>query len=420
MNEIKRSLIEIAGDMSESIDRVRIKLKDRHEKDRDYKKNFVSAVGVVALIFVLFLTTNLLMKEQLGDSSTSNDTMIGMFDDKVFETSLKLRRGWEDFAGEEYQKEMAFEEYEKKLAIYTYAISLGYEIKEEEVEKFYNTSMKSMTLTNEIKSSYDEIFSKVDLTWEEFESYILEIAPYEIALEKLKQHYIDIYPKIEWNIAASLAEKHAVPYFREHYTNDIIGFKNKHSLPLHDGQISSGQKSVGRVVAFEDNMFLVSTKATIEDIETLSKKQLVLRYSTEGTWYPLDDSPEISEGDLVETYYKMQTSTSSTTNVSDLWDVNILDNYNPESINKNTVALTVNKDNISKVKSFVTMLEWEMANFKFSSSPDYELVVNDIVYQIWSHTDGFVLYSSKNVYRKLNEDFTEELAGYLGIDSGVN
>ncbi|CAM5223627.1 putative protein OS=Ureibacillus acetophenoni OX=614649 GN=SAMN05877842_10356 PE=4 SV=1 [Ureibacillus acetophenoni] len=35
MNEMKRSLIEVAGDMSESKDRVRKRLLERHEK-KDY------------------------------------------------------------------------------------------------------------------------------------------------------------------------------------------------------------------------------------------------------------------------------------------------------------------------------------------------------------------------------------------------
>ncbi|MFY3791405.1 hypothetical protein ACOQFO_06875 [Ureibacillus sp. MALMAid1270] len=418
MNEMKRSLIEVAGDMSESKDRVRKRLLERHEKKKDFKKNLLAGVSVATMIFVLFLTTNWLMNEQLGNSVDSNEIIIGLFDDTVFETSIKLQRAVGFIEEEEYLKEYAYDDYENYLAFYTYAQSLGYEITEQEINKSFEQTMNQMKV--DFNSYFEELIAKSDLTWEEIEEYQYKLAPFDVALEKLKLHYVELYPKIEWNIASSLAQKHAIPYFRENYANDIIAFKKKHSLSLHDGPIFSGVKHVGRVVAFEDNMFLVSTKATIEDIETLSKKELMYRYSTEGTWYPLNDTPEISEGDLVETYYQTQTSTNTTPIVSDLWDLKILEKYEPETVvNKNTITLTVYKDNISKVKSFLSMLEWEHANFTFSKSPDYELVVNDIMYQIWSYSDGFVLYSTRGVYRKLNADFTEEFAGYLGIDSGL-
>ncbi len=73
-----------------------------------------------------------------------------------------------------------------------------------------------------------------------------------------------------------------------------------------------------------------------------------------------------------------------------------------------------------ELKAFVGMLNWEEMDLEFTSSADYQFVVNDITYQIWSYPDGFVLYSSRGEYRKINEDFTEELSGYLGISSGIN
>ena len=228
-----------------------------------------------------------------------------------------------------------------------------------------------------------------------------------------------MYPKIDSDIASSLGGKHAIPYFREQYTDDIKVFKEKHGLAINDSSNGVGQKVLGRIVAFDENMFLVVPSATLEDIENLSSTDIVKKYN-EGIWYPQDDTPLMSVGDLVETYYKLQTSTETTPHFSDLWDLKIIDDYELESKKDNTIHLTIEKENISGVKSFVGMLNWEEMDVEFTNTADYQFVVNDITYQIWSYPDGFVLYSSRGEYRKINEDFTEELSGYLGISSGIN
>ena len=53
MNEIKRSLIEVAGDMGQSKDHVRKRLNKHQDKKEDFKKNFIAGTGAVAMIGVL-------------------------------------------------------------------------------------------------------------------------------------------------------------------------------------------------------------------------------------------------------------------------------------------------------------------------------------------------------------------------------
>ncbi|CAM5223778.1 putative protein OS=Ureibacillus acetophenoni OX=614649 GN=SAMN05877842_10356 PE=4 SV=1 [Ureibacillus acetophenoni] len=190
MNEMKRSLIEVAGDMSESKDRVRKRLLERHEKKKDFKKNLLAGISVAAIIFVLFLTTNWLMNEQLGNSSDSNEIIIGLFDDTVFETSIKLQRAVGFIEEEEYLKEYAYDDYENYLAIYTYAQSLGYEITEQEINKSFEQTMNQMKV--DFNSYFEELIAKSDLTWEEIEEYQYKLAPFDVALEKLKLHYVQV------------------------------------------------------------------------------------------------------------------------------------------------------------------------------------------------------------------------------------
>ena len=106
-----------------------------------------------------------------------------LFDDQVFKTETKIKKVWGDSVGEEYIKQWAYEDYERSLALYTYALSLGYEITDEEIKRSYVKTTQMMTSSEEIKSSYDELFSKMGITWEEYDQFALKNAPYQVVLK---------------------------------------------------------------------------------------------------------------------------------------------------------------------------------------------------------------------------------------------
>lgn len=406
MNEIKQSLIETAGDLSDSKARLRNQLYQQQNRKKDIRRNVLAGFSVVATIAFFFLVSAILLNQQKQVAQTT--TVI--FDDQVFETAKKLTGSFDFYTSEEQINEISYEDYEKRLAFYTYAISLGYEMTDEEIKKSYQKTMQLYS-TQEAKKSWEEMFSTNNISWEEYEEYVLKNSPYQVALEKLQQHFIQVYPKIDTTIARSLAEKHAIPYFRETYANEIITFKKKHTLPLNHKQIYTGQNQLGRVIAMEDNMILVVPNATIEDIDTLSTNKIIEKYN-EGAWYPQDEIPIVKVGDLVETYSKT-TSTSENITLSDIWDLKIIDDN--ESKQEDTKLLTIPTENIIKVKSFVNMLRWEEQNFEMSRIADYEFTLNDITYHLWTLSDGFVMTSSNGMYRKLSNSFTEDLKSYLKL-----
>lgn len=419
MNEIKKSLIEVTGDLSESKQKVRNRLNEQSNQKKDFKKNVIAAISAIAMIGTIFVSTTFLINQQKGTSEIAQP-MTGIFDDEVFETITNLQKWWNDDGSQAYLKKVAYENYEKKLAIYTYALSLGYEITNDEVQENYQQTINHLTQSEEAKQSYTDLLTKSDLTWEEYEHYILDTAPYEVAQKKLEEHFIGIYPKIPSIIASSLAEKYAIPYFREQYVNDINAFKTKHTLPLYENNLFTGQIQLGRVVAIEDHMFLVAPRMTIEEIENHSKEELLDKYHNgDAIWFPMDDSPNLSIGDLVETHHKYETTSEDNITISDLWDVRLINEYKPESNMIITNQLTIENEMVAKVKVFVGTLTWNKTDIEFSTQSDYQFVVDGISYQLWSDSDGFVLYSSRGKYRTLNEEFTRELAGYLGIDPGL-
>ncbi|SOC37125.1 DUF3221 domain-containing protein [Ureibacillus acetophenoni] len=414
MNEIKKSLIKVAGDLSENKVRVRENIYKQHEKKQNYKKNLFSGIGAVALIGVLFLVTSFLINQQNDDLQLATAEL---FDDQIFNFDIKLNKVM-GFNSDESRLEHVYENYEKDLAIYTYALSHGYEISETEMNEIYNRNMEVMFGSEESKKFWNDTFSQANITMAEFEEHLSKTSPYDGARRYLEEHYIKLYPKIDTSVANSLAVKHALPYFREHFADEIKRFKEKHDLPLYNSPIWEGQKKIGRVVAFEDNMFLVVPDATVEDIQILQTEEILEKH-LEAYWYPQDEIPNLNVGDLIEVYGKTVESSRSPF-VSDIWNVKMIDAYQPDTKSNNTIQLTIDKENISRVKTFVSILNWEEMKLEFTNSPNYKFEVDDIVYEIWSYSDGFVLYSSKGEYRKINEDFSIELAGYLGIGFGEN
>lgn len=406
MNEIKQGLIEVAGDLSDSKARLRNQLHQQQNRNKDFRRNVLAGISVVAMIALFFLATTILINQQKELAQTTT----AIFNDQVFETAKKLNGSFDFYTSEEQINEISYEDYEKKLAFYTYAISLGYEMTDEEIQNSYQKT-KQLYSTEEAKKSWQEMFTTNNISWEEYDEYVLKNSPYQVALEKLKQHFMQMYPKIDNTIARSLAEKHAIPYFHETYANEIIAFKKKHTLPLNNKQIYTGENRLGRVIAMEDNMILVVPNATIEDIDTLSTKEILHKYN-DGAWYPQDEIPIVKVGDLVETYSKT-TSTSENITLSDIWDLKIIDNNEPQQ--NDTILLTIPSENTVKVKSFVNMLRWETKTFEMSQTADYEFILDSTTYQLWSLEDGFLITTSKGMYRKLNDDFTEDLKNYLNL-----
>nr|WP_106779090.1 hypothetical protein [Lysinibacillus timonensis] len=407
MNEIKKSLLEVAGDMSENKNRIRRKLYEHQNRKTDLKRNVWAGIVAFAMIAIMFVVTSLLMKEQ------QQITQGTPFDDKQFEFAIIVDQMFGFDMSDETRQEFVFDEYERDLAIYAYALSLGYEITEAEIEERYQKQISMMFGNEDVKQTYLEKFAEVNITQAEYEEYLYKLLPSRVALDKLRTHYMDLYPKISSSVAGSLAVKNAVPYFREQYSEDINVFKEKHGLPLHEYPMLEGSKIVGRIVTFEDNMFLLVPNATIDHINTLQPDEIVDQY-LEAYWFPLDQVPELNVGDLVEAYSSTRESPRSPF-VSDLTDLKMLDDYDPDMSTVHTEMLTIPSENYSRLKSFVNILRWDEMNFDLSRSADYEFEVEAITYEVWVLADGFVVTTSNGMYKKLSEDFTNELKGYLGL-----
>ncbi|MDM5333806.1 DUF3221 domain-containing protein [Ureibacillus composti] len=408
MNELKNSLIRAAGDLSESKETVRKRLYDRKKNPRQKTLFLARALSAIVTISILFIVANILMKdEELATASP--------FEESYYEVHYAITKSFDFSRDEELIQQNAYNQYEAKLAYYAYALSLGYEISDSDIKK-----MEQDLLAGNGMEKYDEykehLLQKANISEEDYIEYEKANAPFLVAQNMLEDHFMALFPKINDVLAKSLAQKHAIPYFQDAYAEDIMQFKETHGI-VDNGYPGEGIPSVGRIVALEDNMFLVVEDATVEDIQTMDQAAIVKKYH-QGVWYPQDETPELSVGDLVEVYSKTKLTTQYPF-IADIWDFNMLEEYDENATTTEPVSLEVSPENESKLRVLLSMIRWEDKEVSMSRMPEYTLEFRGELYNLWttpSHSNITIIPSSGGRYKSLSEERSKELAEILELE----
>lgn len=408
MNELKKGLIRAAGDLSESKETVRKRLYERKKNPRQKTMFLARTLTAIVTISILFIVANILVKDEELATATP-------FDESYYEVHYAITKAFDFSRDEEMIKQNAYEQYEAKLAYYAYALSLGYEIKESDIRK-----MEENTLTGNDLEGYEEYYQhlkeKADISEESYRKYEMENAPFLVAQNILEDHFMELFPKINDVLAKSLAYKHAIPYFQDVYTEDIKHFKETHGI-VENGYPGEGVPLVGRIVALEDNMFLVVEGATVEEIQTMDQAAIVKKYH-QGVWYPQDGTPKLSVGDLVEVYSKT-TLTTQLPFVADIWDFNMIEEYAENAPTTEPISLEVSPENETKLRVLLSMIRWEDKEVSMSRMPEYTLEFKGETYNLWttpSHNNITIIPNVGGRYKSLSEERSKELAEILELE----
>ncbi|MFJ8236074.1 DUF3221 domain-containing protein [Ureibacillus sp. NPDC094379] len=408
MNELKKGLIRAAGDLSESKETVRKRLYESKKNPRQKTLFLARTLTAIVTISILFIVANILIKDEELATATP-------FDESFYEVHFAITKAFDFSRDEELIKQNAYDQYESKLAYYAYALSLGYEITDSDIKE-----MEQNTLTGNGMEGYEEykqhLLQEAKITEKNYLDYEKGNAPFKVAQDILEEHFMKLYPKINDVLARSLAHKHAIPYFQNAYAEEIMQFKETHGI-VENGYPGEGLPSVGRIVALEDNMFLVVEDATVEDIQTMDQAAIVKKYH-EGVWYPQDETPELTVGDLVEVYSKTKLTTQYPF-VADIWDFNMLEEYDENAPMTEPISLQVSPENESKLRVLLSMIRWEDKEVSMSRMPEYTLEFEGNSYNIWttpSNSNITIIPFVGGRYKSLSEERSKELAEILELE----
>ncbi|KOS68684.1 hypothetical protein AEA09_09110 [Lysinibacillus contaminans] len=395
MNNVKKELLKVAGDMATSKERVKERIQGQRNLKPKKPIHFIVMSAVVTLCIVGFITIQLLDGGTKQSAQLFNHTQLEYFEDLE-------RIMW---ATQDPPKEFVYGRYEQQLASYYFAQSLGFDstMKEQEAEKEkrYN---ELQNLQEDPK--FKEIFGNRGLD-SYFEKYVEPLLPMYVAEKKLNGWYQEKYPTFPESMVHDIAEQDAIRYFNTHFTEEAKSFQEELGLKYYSN-IPNGSTYVGTVVELDSNAFFFVEGAIPEDLERLSKAKIIEKYKN-ATWYPIEDGALVKKGDYVEV--------SSSSSMSE--DTSKVERYGLQqsmAVIDPTVTTKLKLQNPDEVAVFLQQVNWQQGETSIIRPPDYSFMLDGVrVDVLVTHAKTLRLHVLEYGDVKLSEKSSEQLKGLLGI-----
>lgn len=397
MNNVKKELLKVAGDMATN--KARVKEHVLHQRNLKPKKpiHFIVMSALVTLCLVGFIVIQLLDGETKQSAQLFNHTQLEHFED--------LERIKWSTPNEDPPMEFVYRSYEQLLASYYFAQSLGFDsTKKEQVAEKAKRYNELQNLQEVPK--FKEIFGDRGLD-SYFEIYIEPLLPMYVVEKKLGALYQEKYPTLPESMVRDIAKQDANRYFNTHFGEEAKSFQEELGLEYYSN-IPNGSTYVGTVVEVDSNAFLFVEKAIPDDLDQLSKAQIIEKYKN-ATWYPIEDGASVKKGDYVEV--------SSSSSMSE--DTSKVERYGLQqslTILDPSVTTKLILQNANDVAQFLQQLKWQQGETSIVRPPDYSFMLDRVrVDVLVTHAKTLRLHALEYGDVKLGEESSEQLKGLLGI-----
>lgn len=364
MNDVKKELIKIAGDMLPSKERVKQRVLQRHEVQPKKTIRFRVIAAIVTLCLVGFVI-QLLDSDKKQTASLFNQTQLAYYEDILKIISFDPDR--------ESNIEEAYERYEKRVASYYFAESLGIESTKEERELEGKSRYEELQMYQE-SPEYAKLFEKQGLKGY-FTKYIEPMLPMLVAEKKLITIYAEKYPTFPNWIVEDIATRDALHYFNAHFSEQAKAFQEELGLENYSN-IRQGTNHIGTVVAVQGNTFLHVEGAVPEDIADLTQEQIIDKYHN-ATWYPLIGNMALQKGD----YVAVQSVGGGTVEEDGL--VNQYGLVDEIELLEPTVTKKLTPENTDEVKQFLQQITWRVKEKNIERPPNYSFIIDENRVDIW-------------------------------------
>ncbi|MFJ7736215.1 hypothetical protein ACIQ2D_07690 [Lysinibacillus sp. NPDC097287] len=395
MNDVKKELMKVAGDMTTSKERVKERVLHQHDLKQKKPLRFIAMSAVVTLCLVGFVVLQLLDGNSKRTTQLFNHTQLTYFEDLERIMSFNFK--------EEPKVEDVYARYEQLLASYYYAQSLGFESTEEELEAEKSRRYK------ELQRLPDEpifaVFKDKGLD-KYFDMYIEPMLPMFVADKQFEKLYQEKYPTFPESMVRQIADQDAIRYFNTQFAEEALSFQEELGLK-HYVNISNGSTFVGTIVEVEDNAFLFVEGAIPEELEQLSPKEIIGKYEN-ATWYPVEDGVSVRMGEYVEV--------SSSSWVSENSNIERYGLLHSMTIVDPSVTTKLVLQNVNDVTQFLQQLSWKKGETSIVRPPDYSFKIEEVRVDIWiTHAKTLRLHSLEYGEVKLGNISSEQLKELLGI-----
>ena len=395
MNDVKKELLKVVGDMATSKARIKERVLHQHAPKPKKPLRLMAMSVVVTLCLVSFIVVQFVDRNSKQTTQLFNHTQLTYFED--------LERIWWFNFKEEPQVEDVYARYEQQLASYYYAQSLGFDSTVEEIEA--ERSQRYKELQDLPDEPIYEVFKDNGVD-KYFDKYIEPMIPMFVAEKKLINLYQEKYPTFPESMVRQIAEQDAIRYFNTHFDEEAQSFQEELGLE-HYVNIPYGSPLIGTIVEVRDNAFLFVEGAIPEELEQLSAKEIIEKYEN-ATWYPIENGVSVEIGDYVEV-----SSSSSVSENSNLERYGLL---HAMTIVDPSVTTKLVLHNISDVAQFLQRLSWKKAETSFVRPPDYSFKIEEVRVDVWiTHAKTLQLHALEYGEVKLGNISSEQLKELLGI-----
>ncbi len=280
MNEFKKALIDVAGDLSESETAVKNAILLKKPRNKKVKIGYY-LMPVVIVMLILF-SWQLFIPKMLDISQAKQPTNVHLFE---FFTALEER---ENNAGIETSRANAYIQMVEIIGIPKYAKSIGITITDEDRQQAENI-LERIWKERDFEEVLFAHITKKEVT-ENIAPLLIERFAYAKKLEdRMSQDYAKMLPEI----ATSYSNFMGFSYMEAHYEEQLNQFKEQQNI------IISSNKSLGTsgtVVEVEDNMFLLIKNMTIDEYNQVSPRIFVDKFAA---WFINDPQKPVEVGDYI-------------------------------------------------------------------------------------------------------------------------
>ncbi|MGN7479283.1 hypothetical protein ACTHOQ_15700 [Solibacillus silvestris] len=260
MNELKKALIDVAGDMSASESAVKnaVLYKKRRRKGREI---FIIPAFVMVLCFIgftLWLLPNQADDRQ-ADSLFNNDYLYDYFigRQKMFTPDLEVSQS---------EKDAAFSYYAEIIGVEQLAESHHLQISEAEYEK--QKKLSDNVVNEEVRQ---QLLSLANLSIAQYEKYVQpQLIRHTIYLDKLNAIWLEQNPRMLSEFATGYTYQLAHKYLLEHFEEEYFALQKRHETASNH---SIGVPKSGVIAAIEGNMLFFIQNMTREELQYISDEE---------------------------------------------------------------------------------------------------------------------------------------------------
>lgn len=293
MNDFKKALIDVAGDLSDSERSVKRALEGKHK--RPSKRNFlVVPVFIMAVCLIGFTLWLLPNKVERSTNPLKNDALFSYYlaTQQLFSgvTEYKEDRQW-PING-------AFSNYQTTIAVQLYAKAQGMTYTEEE----YKMQDKLMNaLYPEAENPFYEQMTKLSgLSLERYQKLVKPILlETSIYRSQLKERWLSENPMLLDDFAGIYTDHVVNAYVEKHFEKELALAKEYFDVTNNPNSNATTPKS-GTVAAIEGNLIYFIQNVTYEEVQQMTSEELDrLNEDRLKAWLITDDTSTIQVGDFV-------------------------------------------------------------------------------------------------------------------------